>query len=169
MKRLLIIGAGGHGKVVAEIAEDIGYEEIAFLDDNNLNAIGKVSDIEKFKGQYNTAFVGVGNNKLRGELIHKLKECRYHIPVLVHPTAYVSRTAKIGFGTVIEPRAIVNANACIAEGCIISVGSIIDHDAEVGSYSHINAGSIVKAGRKVEKFRKLEAGEFLSEYGETDK
>lgn len=72
MKRLLIVGAGGHGKVVAEVAESIGYEEIAFLDDNSPDAIGKISEIGRFKEQYSDAFVGIGNNKLRGELIQKL-------------------------------------------------------------------------------------------------
>lgn len=69
MKHLLIIGAGGHGKVVAEVAEDVGYEQIAFLDDHAPEAIGKVSELEIFKEQYSNAFVGIGNNKLRGELI----------------------------------------------------------------------------------------------------
>ena len=164
MKRLLIIGAGGHGKVVAEIAENIGYEEIAFLDDNSLEAIGKISEIEKFKDQYRDAFVGIGNNRLRGELIHKLQDYGYTVSALIHPSAYVSRTATIGIGTVVEPKAIVNANSHIGEGCIISVGSIVDHDVEIGACCHINTGAIVKAGGKIESFRKLEAGEVVGGY-----
>lgn len=164
MKRLLIIGAGGHGRVVAEIAEDIGYEEIAFLDDNSPEAIGKISEIEKFKEQYSDAFVGIGNNKLRGKLIQKIHDCGYTVPILIHQSVYVSRTATIGIGTIIEPKAIVNANSHIGEGCIISVGSIVDHDVEVGACCHINVGAIVKAGGKIESFRKLEAGEVVLGY-----
>lgn len=63
MKKLLIIGAEGHGKVVPEIAKDIGYQEIHFLDDNSSEAIGKISDIEKFTDRYSDTFVGIGNNK----------------------------------------------------------------------------------------------------------
>lgn len=159
MKRLLIIGAGGHGKVVAEIAEDLGYEEIAFLDDKSSKAIGKIFEFEKFKDKYNEAFVGIGNNKLRSKLIHELQKCGYTVPVLIHPSAFVSRSAIIGIGTVVEPKAIVNSNSYVAEGVIISIGAIIDHNAEIGKYSHINAGAIVKAGGKIERFRKLEAGE----------
>lgn len=159
MKELLIIGAGGHGKVVAEIAEGIGYEEIAFLDDNSSEAIGKIADIEKFKEQYSNAFVGIGNNKLRGELIQKLLDCGYTVSVLIHPSAYISRTATVGIGTVIEPKVTVNANSKINEGCIISVGAIVDHDAEIGACCHIIAGVIVKAGGKITAFRKLEDGE----------
>lgn len=167
MKRLLIIGAGGHGKVVAEVAEDIGYEEIAFLDDNALEAIGKVSEIEKFKEQYRDVFVGIGNNKLRGELIQELQDCNYAVPVLIHPSAYVSRTAKICLGTVVGPKSIVNANSHIGVGYIISVGSIVDHDAKIGDCCHVNAGTIVKAGGKVESFRKLDVGEVVLGYGST--
>ncbi len=156
---LLIIGAGGHGKVVAEIAADCGYEKIGFLDDNSLEALGKIYDLKKFVGQYECAFVGIGNNKFRGELIKKLETCGYQIPVLIHSTAYVSRTAKIGKGTVVEPKAIVNANTRIGKGCIISVGAIVDHDVIVDQCCHINAGAIVKAGAFVEEYTKLEAGE----------
>ena len=161
MKRLLIIGAGGHGKVVAEVAADIGYEHIDFLDDTAQEAIGKVSELEKYKNQYNDAFVGIGNNELRGKFISKLQDYGYTVPILVHPSAYVSRTAKIDNGTVIEPKAIVNANSHISTGCIISVGAIVDHDAEIGDCCHVNAGAIVKAGGKVESYRKLEAGEVV--------
>lgn len=164
MKRLLIIGAGGHGKVVAEVAEDIGYGEIDFLDDKSTEAIGKISEIEKFREQYSDAFVGIGNNQLRHELIQKLQDCGYTVPALVHPCAYVSRTANIGIGTVVEPKAIVNANSHIGDGCIISVGSIVDHDVNVGTCCHINAGAIVKAGGRIGSFRKLEAGEVVLGY-----
>lgn len=167
MKSLLIVGAGGHGKVVAEVAEDIGYYEVAFLDDNNPEAIGKISEIGKFVGEYGDAFVGIGNNKLRDELIQKLRDCGYTVPVLIHPSAYVSRTAVIDIGTIVEPKAIVNANSHIGYGCIISVGSVVDHDVEVGACCHINVGAIVKAGGEIESFRKLEAGEVVLGYDST--
>ena len=164
MKRLLIIGAGGHGKVVAEVAEDIGYDEIAFLDDNAPEAIGKISELEKFKEQYREAFIGIGNNKVRSKLMQKLRDYGYTVPVLIHPSVYVSRTAKIDSGTVVEPKAIVNANTEIGEGCIISVGAIVDHDVKIEDCCHINAGAIVKAGSKIESLRKLEAGEVVLGY-----
>lgn len=164
MKSLLIIGAGGHGKVVAEVAEEIGYEQIDFIDDNNPEAIGKISELEKYKNQYSNAFVGIGNNELRGRLIEKLQDCGYTVPILVHPSAYVSRTAKIDTGTVIEPKAIINTNSHISTGCIISVGAIVDHNVEIGDCCHVNAGAIVKAGGKVESYRKLGAGEVVLGY-----
>lgn len=156
---LLIIGAGGHGKVVAEIAADCGYKNIAFLDDNSSDAIGRLDDLDKLKDKYEYAFVGIGNNTFRDQLIEKLEACGYKIPVLVHPTAYISRTARIGQGTVVEPKAIVNAHTVVGAGGIISVGAIVDHDVVIGPCCHINAGAIVKAGATVEAYTKLEAGE----------
>lgn len=158
MKKFLILGAGGHGKVAAEVAKAVGYDEIAFLDDNSGVAIGRISDMAKFFGQYTEAFVGIGNNNVRHELIQKLIACGYNVPALIHPSTFVSKSAKIGQGTVIEPMAIVNANSTIGEGCIISVGSIVDHDCVIGECCHINAGAIVMSGCNVENFVKIDAG-----------
>jgi len=161
--KLLIIGAGGHGQVVKEIAEAIGeYEAIDFVDDKSENVVGKVSDIEKFHSEYDSAFVGIGNNIHREKLITELEHIGYTIPVLIHPTAYVSKSAKISKGTVIEPKAVVNANAKIGIGCIISVGTIIDHDVVIGDYVHANSGSIVCDARSVDKGIKIDAGEIIS-------
>lgn len=129
MKKLLIIGAGGHGRVVKEVAESTGqYDRIDFLDDNSKDAIGTIDDLENLHDQYDSAFVGIGNNSFRMECIERLKNIGYEIPVLVHPTTYISKSANIGIGTAVEPKALVNANTQVGEGCIISVGSIIDHD-----------------------------------------
>lgn len=160
--KLLIIGAGGHGHVIAEIADDSGYERIAFLDDNYQGAIGKIADIEKFSTEYEFAFVGIGNNEYRSELIDQLIHCGYTIPTLIHPTAYVSKTATIGRGTVIAPMAIINANAKVGEGCIISAAAIVDHNAVIGDFAHIDAGAIVKSGGSVPSLQKINAGQVVA-------
>lgn len=161
IKSLLIIGAGGHGKVVKEIAEALGYKNIAFLDDNSAEAIGKIADSKAFVNQFQEAFVGIGNNKFRGELLVRLEQEGFTIPVLIHPTAYVSKSAVISNGTVVEPMAIVNANSQIGTGCIISVGSIVDHDAVLEDCVHVNAGAICKAGSVVTKETRVDAGEIV--------
>lgn len=158
---ILLIGNGGHGKVVEEVSKDCGYEKIAFLDDNSVEAIGKIEELEKFVDEFEYAFVAIGNNKLCGELMHRLEEAGYKVPVLIHSSAYVSSMAKIGKGTVIEPKAIINANTVIERGCIISVGSIIDHDVKIGECCHINSGAIVKAGAEVNSYIKVEAGKVI--------
>lgn len=160
MKNLLIIGAGGHGKVIKEIAEDIGaYEKIEFVDDNSSEAIGKFSDLKKLNEEFDSAFVSIGNIELRKKLIDFLKTIGYEIPVLIHPSAYVSKSCKIEFGTVIEPMAIVNSNSIIGEASIISVGSIVDHNAQVGCYCQIDAGAVVESGSIVARETKVIAGQ----------
>lgn len=161
-KRILIVGAGGHGRVVAEVAQDCGYDEIAFLDDNSNLAIGKISDIKNFKDKYTDVFVGIGNNKVREKLLMEIKTLGFNIPALIHPSAYISRSSKIGNGTIIEPKAIINANSIIGEGCIVSVGSIVDHDVTIGKCCHINSGAIVMASKDIKKLTKIEAGEVCS-------
>lgn len=163
-KSLLIIGAGGHGKVIKEIAEALGYKNIAFLDDNSQEAIGKIADSKAFVNDYQEVFVGIGNNKFRGELLTRLEQEGFAIPVLIHPTAYVSKSAVISNGTVVEPMAIVNANSKVGRGCIISVGAIVDHDAVLEDCVHVNAGAICKAGSFVAKETKLEAGQVVKGY-----
>lgn len=161
-KNLLIIGAGGHGKVVKEIAEALGYTNIAFLDDNSPEAIGRIADSKAYVNQYQEAFLGIGNNKFRRELLARLEQEGFKIPVLIHPTAYVSKSAVIGKGTVVEPKAIVNANSKVDIGCIISVGSIVDHDVVLEDCVHVNAGAICKAGSLVCSCGRIDAGEIVN-------
>lgn len=164
MKSLLIVGAGGHGNVVAETAEACGYSNIQFVDDNNERAIGKLSDLKKLKIDFEEAFVGIGNNIFRDKIMDTLIDLGYSIPILIHPTAYLSKSANISDGTIVEPRAIVNAHTIVGRGSIISVGSIIDHDVKIGKACHINSGAIVKAGGTVRDYTKLEAGEVVLGY-----
>lgn len=161
---LLIIGSGGHGKVVAEVARACGYDTIAFLDDQAPEAIGTIRDLERFADRYEHVFIGIGSNPLRAQLYARAEAAGYTVPVLIHPTAYVSPSARIEAGTVVEPKAIVNANTLIKIGTIVSVGAIVDHDVLVEPFSHINAGAIVKAGAKVPSGTKLEAGQVVLGY-----
>ena len=162
MKRLLIIGAGGHGRVVKEIAEACGYKIVDFLDDNASNAVGKINEAPYLVLNYDGVIVGIGNNVIRRDITAQLEKIEViNLVTLIHPTAFVSGSTTIGKGTVIEPHAIVNANSKIGEGCIISVGSIVDHDSSIGCFSHINAGAICMAGSKVEAIVKINAGEVI--------
>lgn len=169
--KLLILGAGGHGKVVREVAEAICdtegkriYSQIDFLDDNSELAIGKLSELERYGDTYECGFAAIGNNSFRKKCLEELKKAGFQIPILVHPTAYISPSAVLEEGTVVEPKASVNSNAAIKKGCIISIGAIVDHDVVVGECAHVNAGAICKAGSVIEEERKLEAGEVVKGY-----
>lgn len=170
-KSILLLGAGGHAMVVKEVIDAIRnadgmpvYDRVDFLDDKADIAVGKIDELLTIGLKYDEVFCAIGNNSLRGELIEKSIEAGFAVPVLIHPTAYISPTAVIDVGTVIEPKAIVNTNAKIGMGCIISVGSIVDHDVVIDNYSHVNAGAICKAGSVIESGRKLQAGEVVLGY-----
>lgn len=159
MSKLLIIGAGGHGYVVKEIAQDVGwYEKIDFVDDRSKDAIGMISDLRALRKEYDSAIVSIGNNELRCKIVDELKRIGYNIPILIHPSAYVSKSCVLGVATIIEPKAVVNSNSDIGEGCIISVGAIVDHNAIVGDFCQIDAGAVVCSGKRVESKTKINAG-----------
>ena len=102
-KALAIIGASGHGRVVADIAELVGYKDIVFLDDAvvpGMDIVGKVSDFTKYKDEY-VFFVAIGNNKTRERIFIKLHNAGAEIVSLVHPGAWVSDNVKIGKGVAI--------------------------------------------------------------------
>lgn len=152
---LLILGAGGHGRVVKETAEATGmYEHISFLDDHNPDAEGVLDDYKLFCGRYEAAFVAIGDNRLRSLWQEKLKLAGYSIPTLIHPRAYVSPSAIIGSGTIVEPLTCINIGVVIGEGCIISISAVVDHDSRIESFSHIDCGTVLLPRTHVESFRK---------------
>ena len=170
-KRLLLLGAGGHGKVVYEVAHSLCdrdgtplYTVIDFLDDAVSDAVGKMAELESIGRNYDAIFCGIGNNAFRRELMERTAKMGKEIPALIHPSAYISSSAIVEKGTIVEPKAIVNTNAWVQQGSIISVGAIVDHDAVIGSYSHVNAGAICKAGSHIESGRKLEVGKVVLGY-----
>ncbi|WP_283680868.1 acetyltransferase [Parablautia sp. Marseille-Q6255] len=143
MNKLAIIGASGHGKVVADIAKKNSYREIVFLDDDeNVHecggypVIGKSIEAERIDAD---VIVGIGNADIR-------KRIQESIPVeklttLVHPDAVVAEDVVIGAGTVVMAGVVINPGAKIGKGCIINTCSSVDHDCTVGDYVHIAVGS----------------------------
>lgn len=166
MGNLLILGAGGHGRVVAEADElENRWNEIAFLDDRNdvakvlnHNIIGKINEYEKFLGQYDYAVVAIGDNEKRLNLIQKLSKAGYKIPVIIHPRAWVSNYSTIGEGSVILAGAVVNTNANIGKGCIININSSIDHDSTIEDGVHVCSGAVVRSMCHIGEMSYLGAG-----------
>lgn len=143
-KSLLILGAGGLGKAVAETAQMVGYTRIAFLDDNSPDAIGKLDEAEEFKTEFSHAIPAIGDNQKRCELLEALRDCGYNIPTIIHPSAVVSPTATIGEGTIIRELAAVSREVVVGEGCLINMGALIDHGCRIGAGSHIAMGCVVR-------------------------
>ena len=144
--KFVIIGASGHGKVIADIAKLNGYQEIIFLDDDitktkngKYDVVGTGKDIDKYLDQYDY-FVAIGNNSIRKQITEKLEDKKIIQPVLIHPAATVDETAKISSGTVVMANAVINADMCIKKGCIINTAASVDHDCKLEDYVHLSPG-----------------------------
>lgn len=146
-EKLLIIGASGHGKVVADIAIKMNkWKSVLFLDDNkNINSsmgidiIGTSDNILELIDDYDI-FVGIGNNSIRQKFLEILEENGASIPTLIHPSAIIGSQVKIGHGTAVMAGAIINCCTSIGKGCIINTGATIDHDNRIEDFVHVSPG-----------------------------
>lgn len=148
MKDLVILGASGHGKVVADTACCMKkYDRIIFLDDDRekkecmgFPVEGVFSDYGKYM-ETAELIVATGNSNIREIWTERLKRSGAKLAVLIHPSATVSRFAKIGAGTVVMAGAVVNAGTKIGQGVIVNTCASVDHDCEIGDYCHISVGA----------------------------
>ena len=144
-KELIIIGASGHGKVVADIARKNGYEKISFLDDNEAlqkcggyDVIGRSEDASAYGCDF---AVAVGNAKIRRKIMEMLRREGKNTPTLIHPNAVLAEDVSVGAGTVIMAGAVVNPGAKIGQGCIVNTGASVDHDCTLGDFVHVSVGA----------------------------
>lgn len=158
MKRLVILGSGGYGRTVADVAEQLGYSTIV-LDDTN--PAHPLSSFQSYINSSTTFIPAFGNNAFRMEWVNRIEESGGRLATLIHPTAYVSPTATIHSGTVILPHAIINTDAVVGKGCIINLGTIVDHGCILEEGVHIAPGAIVKGENRIERLNKIEAGEVV--------
>lgn len=149
MKKLAILGASGHGKVVADIAEQLGWEQIVFFDDASKNddpdghwsVIGCTQELIGTLGDYQGVIVAIGNNQVRHQKLEQLKQIKAPLVSLIHPNATVSTYAQIGAGSVIMAGAVINIDAVISDGAIVNTASTIDHDCQLGTCVHVSPGA----------------------------
>ncbi len=146
MKKLVIIGASGHGKVIADIATKNDYTEIMFLDDNiNVKACGeyKVAGNCKSASQYKDSdfVIAIGNAAIRKKIQMQLMEAGLHIVSLIHPNAVIADNVEIGIGTVVMAGVVINPYVKIGQGCIINTCASVDHDCIIGDFVHVSVGS----------------------------
>lgn len=154
--RLLIIGAGGHGKVIADIAIKMRkWSYIGFLDDDyqkgnslGLDILGKVADASHYIREYEF-IVGIGNNRIRQNIQRYLEDIQANIATLIHPKAVMGSDVKLGKGTVVMPGAIINCCTLIGTGCIVNTGTTIDHDNLIGDFVHLSPGVNIAGNVKI--------------------
>lgn len=147
MKDLVIIGAGGHGHVVADIAKCTNrFSTISFLDDSDINQVGQylvIGKTDSFAQKIkNSCFVvAIGNSEIRQKFQVLLEQQGATLETLIHPSATVSSETTIGLGSVVMAGAVINPNAKIGKGVIINTCSSVDHDCVVEDFSHVSVGS----------------------------
>lgn len=146
MRKLAIIGASGHGKVIADIAVKNGYKEIVFFDDDpnvqecaGFRVVGTSKDVDNYPDY--DVIVAIGNASIRKKIHKKVGEDR--LATLIHPQSVISRRITIGKGTVVMAGGIINSDTKIGEGCIINTSASVDHDCSMGDFVHVSVGAHV--------------------------
>ena len=162
MRKLLILGAGGYGKTVADMAAQLGcYQKIAFLDDGKEGVpgvLGKCDDFLQFADESTEMYPAFGNNEVRMAWLERFEEHGIKVPSIVHPSAYVSPLATLYAGVTVLPKAVVNTGVVVKNGCIINIGALIDHDSVIEPGCHLAPGAIVKAENRIPAFSKIDSG-----------
>jgi len=145
--KLIIIGASGHGKVVADIALKMNkWQRVVFLDDDEslktsmgIEVIGKSNEAFKLLNDYDIC-VAIGNNTVREKLQIELESKGASLPALIHPNTVIGEQVNVGSGTVVMAGVVINCCTRIGKGCIINTGSTLDHDNIIGDFTHISPG-----------------------------
>ena len=167
--KLIIIGASGHGKVVADIAIKMNkWQSIAFLDDDEsiktsmgLEVIGRTADAFTYKDEADF-FVAIGSNTTREKIQEKLIEQGINVICLIHPSAVIDTNVEIGFGSVVMAGVVINSSSRIGNGCIINTSSSLDHDNVIEDYVHISPGVRAAGSVRVGKGSWIGIGSVIS-------
>ena len=142
MKKVVIIGASGHAKVIADIVIKSGDELVGFLDDNTelpdmIIGYPYLGIIDNFHAYADSCYfiIGIGNNLIRKSISERLDVNWY---TAIHPSAQIAIDTKIGEGTTVMANATINTSADIGRHCIVNTGAVIEHDNRIGDYVHIS-------------------------------
>jgi sugar O-acyltransferase (sialic acid O-acetyltransferase NeuD family) len=146
LRKIVVFGAGGHGKVVMDIAAQCGYEVLGFLDDdpgdaclhNPLRVLGDREWLRTANPAEVCCALGIGLNQARKEVAQFVSECGVDIPTVLSPSAMISASTHLGGGVVVMAGAVINAMAQIGDGAIINSGAVVEHDSRIGRYAHIS-------------------------------
>jgi acetyltransferase EpsM len=163
MSNLLLWGSGGHGRVVLDIVRALDrYSGIAFVDDDAASVekelagcriLGSLRELDSPALRDCSAIVvAIGLNQARARCFAFARSQGWDLATLIHPTAVVSPSARLGAGTVVMPRAVVNAGAEIGENCIINTAAVVEHDCRVGDHVHLSPGVILGGAVTVDSF-----------------
>ncbi|MDD5530152.1 MAG: acetyltransferase [bacterium] len=177
MEKIILIGGGGHCKVVIDaillgekykivgildVPEKVGEKVLGFP------VIGSDNELESyFKKGIKFCFItlgSIGNPNLRKKILNKAKKIGFNFPNVIHPCSVVSKFANIGQGNYIAPGVVINAGVAIGNNCIINTGSIIDHDCKIGDFVHIAPGVMMSGGVEINHYSHIGTGTSIIQY-----
>ena len=161
MKKIILIGGGGHCKSVIDVIENEKKYKICGIIDKpellgtkvlNYEIIGNDTDLEALAKKFKYAFITIGHiksPKIRIRLFKQAKKAGFIFPFIISPTSYVSKHSKIGKGSIIMHHATVNANTSIGENCIINSKALVEHDCSISNHCHISTNTTINGGVKI--------------------
>ena len=160
-ERLLLVGAGGFGRMVAEQAM-LQYD-CAFVDDGQsigteicgIPVVGALADLSDLRKEYGLLVVGIGNNQFRAQVYEKAKALGYTFPNIIAPSAYISPYAKMGRGCVVLQNACIQNGASVGNSVLLNAGTEVHCDAAVGDYTLIYTNSVIRTGVTVGNFARI--------------
>ena len=154
-EKLLLVGAGGFGRMVVEQA--MFRYDCAFVDDGQpVGAeIGGLADLPDLRKEYSLLVVGIGSNQFRAQVYEKAKTLGYGFPNIIAPSAYISPYAKLGCGCVVLQNACIQNGASVGDGVLLNAGTEIHCDAAVGDYALIYTNSVIRTGATVGNFTRI--------------
>lgn len=172
MERLAILGASGHGKVIADTAQESGWNSLVFFDDDAAGrarvgqwpVVGGTAELLMSLSEFDGVIVAIGHNRVRLAKTRELATSGAKSVSLVHPRAYVARDVQVGGGTVILAGAVVQPGSLIGSGVIINTGATVDHDCVLADGVHVCPGAHLAGGVSVGECAWLGIGCVVKQY-----
>ena len=160
-EKLLLVGAGGFGRMVAEQAM-IEYD-CAFVDDGQpvgtdicgIPVVGSLADLPELRKEYGLLVVGIGNNRFRAQVYEKAKALGFAFPNIVAPSAYISPFAEVGCGCILMQNACVQNGASVGNGVLLNAGTEVHCGGTVGDYVLLYTNSTIRTGAKVGRYARI--------------
>ena len=169
-KNLLILGAGGFGQSIAEVAAlSAQWQQIYFVDDRwpeqkqvgQYSIISNIQNLSQLKQENVEAIVAVGNNQIRQKWQQLLLDLSIPLTTIIHPQTVIAPSAKIGQGVSIMAGCVIGTNTIIQDGVILNMGTLLDHDVVVEHFVHLSIGVKVASNNVIPTFSFLEVGSII--------
>lgn len=154
MKCLAVLGASGHGKVVADAAERSGWNSIVFFDDawpgltsvSGWSVVGGSTELLHKLNKFDGVVVGIGDNRIRYQKLQDLDAAGADIVSVIHPCSTVSPYVKLGPGSVVFANAVINIDSVVGSGAIVNTGAVVEHDCCLGECVHVSPNATLAGG-----------------------